>query len=400
MSVCPRRVATCLPLRLRAQPEARCPTAPSRARSRPSRGSTGSATPTGRVIYVGKAKNLRAAAVVLLPGRRQPAPAHRHHGHDRGQRRVDDRQDRGRGAAAGVLLDQGVRPALQREVPRRQVLPLARGDRGRRVPAGDGRPRRQAQGHPLLRALRPRLGDPRDRRPAAAGLPDALVQQRRLQALEPDRPAVPARLHRQVRGPVRRQRQRRGAPRDRRRLLRLHGRPDDRVRQARREGDVRRLRRARLREGGPAARRPRRAPQGAREAGGRARRRHRCRRDRAGRGPARGRRPDLLRARRPDPRPARLGGRPGRRGRHRRAGRRLPAPAVRRRHPRRDPARDPGARAAARRGDVRDAARRPARLEGGDPGAAARRQADPPGDGRAERRRSRWRCTRPGAPAT
>ena len=39
------------------------------------------------------------------------------------------------------------------------------------------------QGRPLLRALLPRLGDPRDRRPAAAGVPDALVQQRRLQAV-------------------------------------------------------------------------------------------------------------------------------------------------------------------------------------------------------------------------
>jgi excinuclease ABC subunit C len=47
---------------------------------------------------------------------------------------------------------------------------------GEEFPAGDGRPRRQAQGHPLLRPLQPRLGDPRDRRPAAARLPDALVQ--------------------------------------------------------------------------------------------------------------------------------------------------------------------------------------------------------------------------------
>ena len=44
---------------------------------------------------------------------------------------------------------------------------------------------------------------------------------------------------------------------------------------------------------------------------------------------------------------------------------------------RRDPARDPGPGAPARRGDVRGAPRRPARLEGRDPGAAARRQARP-----------------------
>ena len=181
-------------------------------------------------------------AVVVLPGHRQPARAHRHDGHHRRRRRLDGGQHRGRGAAAGVLLDQGVRPAVQREVPRRQVLPVARGDRRRRVPAGDGRPRRQAQGHPLLRPLQPRLGDPRDRRHPAPGLPDAQLLQRRLQALRPDRPAVPARLHRQVLRAVRRQHHRRGPPRDRRRLLRLHGRPDPAVHQADRAGDVRRLR--------------------------------------------------------------------------------------------------------------------------------------------------------------
>ncbi len=82
-------------------------------------------------------------------------------------------------------------------------LAVTVGEEFPRVMVGPGR---QAQGHPLLRPLRPRLGDPRDRRPAAARLPDALVQQRRVQALQPDRPALPARLHRQVRGALRRQR--------------------------------------------------------------------------------------------------------------------------------------------------------------------------------------------------
>ncbi len=54
------------------------------------------------------------------------------------QRRVDRRDHRGRGAAAGVLLDQGVRPAVQREVPRRQVLPVPCGHPGRGVPARAG----------------------------------------------------------------------------------------------------------------------------------------------------------------------------------------------------------------------------------------------------------------------
>ena len=141
--------------------------------------------------------------------------------------------------------------------------------------------------------------------------------------------------------------------------------------------------------------------QGAGEAGGRARRRHRRRRDRARRGPARGRGPDLLRPRRPDPRPARLGRRPGRRGRHRRAGRRLPAPALRRRPDgRRDPARDPGAGAAARR-------RR--RTSSSSATCAARRSRSgcrsAATSGPCRRRsprtpRRRWSCTRPSGPAT
>ena len=70
---------------------------------------------------------------------------------------------------------------------------------------------------------------------------------------------------------------------------------------------------------------------GAGEAGRGARRRHRRRRGRLRRGRARGRRAGLPRARRPGPRPARLGGRQGRGRRHRRAGRAVPAAALRRR---------------------------------------------------------------------
>ena len=257
---------------------------------------------------------------------------------------MDRRQHRGRGPPAGVQLDQGVRPALQRQVPRRQVLPLAGGDRRRGVPAGDGRPRRQAQGHQLLRPLQPRLGDPRDRRPAAARLPDALVQQRRLQALgQIGRPCLLGYIDKcsaPCVGNI--------SAEDHRAIVDdfcdfIGGNTNAFVKRIRTR-DVRRLRGARLREGRPAPRRPRRAREGAGEAGRRLRRRHRRRRDRPGRGPARGRRADLLRARRPDPRPARLGRRSRRGGRHGRAGRGLPPPALRRRRRRRDPARDPGAR--------------------------------------------------------
>ena len=69
---------------------------------------------------------------------------------------------------------------------------------------------------------------------------------------------------------------------------------------------------------------------GAGAAGRGARRRHRLRRDRAGRGPARSRRAGVLRPRRAGTRPARLGGGQGR-GRHRgRTGGAVPRPGLRR----------------------------------------------------------------------
>ena len=69
----------------------------------------------------------------LLPGPGQPARPHPDHGDHRGQRGVDRGRHRGRGAAAGVHLDQAVRAALQRQVPRRQVLPVAGRHRRRGV---------------------------------------------------------------------------------------------------------------------------------------------------------------------------------------------------------------------------------------------------------------------------
>ena len=129
---------------------------------------------------------------------------------------------------------------------------------------------------------------------------------------------VPARLHRQVLGALRRPGHRRGAPRAGRGLLRLHGGQHRPLHQAAGARDARGRRRAGVRAGRPAARRHPGAGAGDGEAGRGARRRHRLRRDRAGRGPARGGRPGVLRPRRPDPRPARLGGRQGR-------GRRRPA---------------------------------------------------------------------------
>ena len=154
-------------------------------------------------------------AELLFRRPRQPAQPHPVDGQHRREGRLDRGADRGRGAAAGVLLDQGVRPPVQHQVPRRQVLSLARRDAVRGVSAGHGRPRGQAQRHPLLRALLPCLGDPGDRRPAAAGVPDAVLPAGGVQEPQAARPALPARLYRQVFGAVRRPDRRGGAPSDR-----------------------------------------------------------------------------------------------------------------------------------------------------------------------------------------
>ena len=146
----------------------------------------------------GEGEVAAAAAQPVLRRLHRAAPAHPADAHHGGERRVDGGQHRGRGAAAGVLLDQGVRPAVQRQVPRRQVLPLPRGDHGRGVPPGHGDARRQAEGHAVLRPLLARVGDQGDGRHAAARLPGPHLLHRRVQARRPDRPPLPARLHRQV----------------------------------------------------------------------------------------------------------------------------------------------------------------------------------------------------------
>ena len=100
-------------------------TARPRARSRTRPGVYRFRDAHGRVIYVGKAKSLRSRLSSYFPDLAGL--------HPRTQTMVTTAAavdwtvvaHRGRGAAAGVLLDQGVRPAVQRPVPRRQELPLA-----------------------------------------------------------------------------------------------------------------------------------------------------------------------------------------------------------------------------------------------------------------------------------
>ena len=283
----------------------------------------------GRVIYVGKAKSLRQrlnsyfADFASLHPRTQAMLTSAAVG------RLDRRQHRGGGPPARVLLDQGVRSPVQRQVPGRQELPVPRGHHERGVSPGHGDAGRQAQGHPVLRALLARLGDPGHGGHPAPGVPGPDLLGRGVQAGRADRPALPARLHRQMLGPVRGPGERGRAPQAGRGFLRLHGRADRAVHPPDRGGDAagRRGRGVRARRAAP--RRPARAGAGAGKAGRGAGGRDRLRRHRPGRGPARGGRADLLRPRRPGARPARLGAGKGRGRDDRRTGRELPRPGLR-----------------------------------------------------------------------
>ena len=147
----------------------------------------------------------------------------------------------------------------------------------------------EAQGGPLLRAVRARLRDPRDARPPAAHVPDPHVHELEVRPAPPARPAVPLRAHREVRGAVRRRHRPRRVHAARRRSCSTSSTASTTpVHRPAREADARGVRRARVRARGPAARPAReraqgdRAPADGRHPGG-GLRPHRDRR-----GPARG----------------------------------------------------------------------------------------------------------------
>ena len=254
-----RRVATCLPLRLRAQPEARCRTVPSPGSIPTQPGVYRFRDPRGRVVYVGKAKNLRARLSSYFQdvGNLHPRTA----------TMVTT------AASVEWTVVKTEVEALQLEYswikefdPRFNVkyrddksypwLAVTVGEEFPRVMVGRGAKRKGT-----------RYFGPYSHAWAIRETVDLLLRVFPMRSCsngvfkrsaQIGRPCLLGYIDKCA-APVRRQRQRRGAPRDRRRLLRLHGRADHGVRAAHREGDVRRLRRARLREGRPAARRPRRA---------------------------------------------------------------------------------------------------------------------------------------------
>ncbi len=160
------------------------------------------------------------------------------------------------------------------------------------------------------------LGGPRVSRFAVAGVPDALLRATASSATPRPPAGLPRRLHRQVRGALRRPDQREDHREDRRGLLLVLGRPDQC------KGLERKLTRAMraaadargVRTGGGAARRPGRPATGHREERDRPAGRHRCRCAGDGCRPA-GVVQDLPCAGRTGARRTGLGGRPRRRGR-------------------------------------------------------------------------------------
>ena len=142
----------------------------------------------GDVIYVGKARNLKARVAQLRAARRAHQP-HRAHDLGDGVDGIRDGAHGGRGAAARSEPHQALPAALQRAAARRQVVSL-HPDRARPGGAADHEASRRAQPQGrLLRAVRlGGRGRPHDQH-AAAGVPAALVLRQRLR--EPDA-ALPA----------------------------------------------------------------------------------------------------------------------------------------------------------------------------------------------------------------
>ena len=258
-------------------------------------------------------------------------------------------------------LIQEHRPAVQRPLPRRQVLSLPGADGGGALAARPGHAGRQAQERAVLRPLRARLRHPRDARRADPGLPGPDLLELVLRPARPGPPAVPVLRHRALLGAVRPRADggHRGVvPRRRRGARRVPVGPRAPDHRAARTRDARRPPRrqeyelaAKLRDQLAAARRAHREP-GDGALAARGPRRGRARRGRPGGGV-----PGVLRPPGPGDGPQGLGRGPGRGPRPAGPGRLVPARAVHGAAGR--AAADPGPRAPGRRRRPGGVARRP-----------------------------------------
>ena len=111
---------------------------------------------------------------------------------------MDARLGRGRRADARVQPDPALPAAVQHPVPRRQVLSVPGADRGGDLAARAGHAGREAQERPVLRSVRPRVGDPRHARRADPGLPGPDLHELVLRLARPCPAPVPVLRHRPV----------------------------------------------------------------------------------------------------------------------------------------------------------------------------------------------------------
>ncbi len=273
------------------------------------------------VLYVGKAKSLRPRVrsyfQTKTDGRPGSCAAARADPPDRGDRH----RHRGRGAPPGAEPRQAPPAAVQRAATRRQVVPVHRRHRRRRVPAGDVHAGAPPPRGLVLRPLREREEGARDARRAQPRLPVPAL--RGAEAGPAQRDPVPRLPHRALHGALRRLRLEGGLPRDHRRRDRVPLRRDE-ADPARAGAEDDRGGGGRALRGGGAVPQPALLGAAPRRAAGRGQGRGRDdRRDRdRGRGRPRGR-AGVPAPRRQDGRPARLPprerGRPG--PRHRPRGR-------------------------------------------------------------------------------
>ncbi len=152
----------------------------------------------GRVIYVGKASSLRQRLSNYFQ-----AP---HNLHPRTRQMVETAESvewtTVRNEVEALMLEYSLikqhQPRFNVRLQGRQVVSVPGGHRRRPMAAGAGDARSQAQGHSLLRSVRPRLRDSRHARPAAAQLPDPHLQPGQVQPARAARSPVPAVPHREV----------------------------------------------------------------------------------------------------------------------------------------------------------------------------------------------------------
>ncbi len=143
-----------------------------------------------------------AATQLLLPGSARARTPDGPDGEPGRPCRVDGGGHRSRGVVPRAQSHQAVPAPVQRPPEGRQELPVAGGDRERRVAEAGGRPRSQADRGPLLRSLSERGRHPGHARPPVAVVSGADLLGHQVPPPSAAGEALPPVPHRAVFGPV------------------------------------------------------------------------------------------------------------------------------------------------------------------------------------------------------